>query len=245
MGVHEGHRARLRQRLDREGLDAFQPHEVLEFLLFHAVARRDVNPAAHDLIDRFGSFSCVLAADEAAITQVGGVGARGARLIAMMPRILSLYRAERPEDRPVIKNLSAAKDYCRRLIPQPGDGRLWLMHLGAGGGLMLAESLDPDEGLRPRAVVERALKSRAHALVIASARAEAAAHPVDRALAATLAELLPMIGVTLLDSLILGGDDALSLRREGALAAPLRESSAAPRLMEDRWLWAAGEEEGE
>ncbi len=235
MGVHEGHRARLRQRLDREGLDAFQPHEALELLLFHAVARRDVNPAAHALIDRFGSFSGVLAADEAAITQVGGVGARGARLIALMARILSLYRAERPEDRPFIKNLSAAKEYCRRLIPQPGDGRLWLMHLGAGGGLMLTESLGPDEGLRPRTVVERALKSRAHALVIASARMDAAAHPADRTLAALLSELLPMIGVTLLDSLILGGEDVLSLRREGALTAPLREPDAAPRLMEDRW----------
>lgn len=242
MGVHEGHRARLRQRLEREGLDAFQPHEALELLLFHAVARRDVNPAAHALIDRFGSFSGVLAADEAAIAQVDGVGARGARLIALMPKILSLYRAERPEERPVIRNLSTAKACCRRLIPQPGDGRLWLMHLGAGGELLLSESLGPGE-IRPRAVVERALKSRAYALVIASTRAEAAANDADRALAAALSELLPMIGVTFLDSLLLCGDDALSLRREGALTPPLRETGAAPRLMEDRWLWAAAEAE--
>ena len=44
MGVHDGHRARLKRRFEQEGLDAFQPHEALELLLFHAVARRDVNP---------------------------------------------------------------------------------------------------------------------------------------------------------------------------------------------------------
>ena len=75
MGVHEGHRARLKQRFEAEGLDGFQPHEALELILFQSVARRDVNPLAHVLVDRFGSFSGALAAGEEALAAVPGVGA--------------------------------------------------------------------------------------------------------------------------------------------------------------------------
>ena len=35
--LHEGHRQRLKERFLREGLDHFEPHTVLELLLFYAV----------------------------------------------------------------------------------------------------------------------------------------------------------------------------------------------------------------
>ena len=58
--MHSGHRARLRQRFFEEGLSGFAPHEALELLLCFAIPQRDVNPLAHQLIERFGSLSAVL-----------------------------------------------------------------------------------------------------------------------------------------------------------------------------------------
>ena len=49
MGVHDGHRARMKARFVRSGLDNFDDHSVLELLLFYAVPRRDVNELAHCL----------------------------------------------------------------------------------------------------------------------------------------------------------------------------------------------------
>ena len=51
--LHEGHRQRLKERFLREGLDHFEPHTVLELLLFYAVPQRDTNELAHRLIARF------------------------------------------------------------------------------------------------------------------------------------------------------------------------------------------------
>ena len=241
MGVHEGHRARLKQRFESEGLDGFQPHEALELLLFQSVARRDVNPLAHELIDRFGSFSGALAAGEA-LAAVPGVGARTAALLSYLPEFFECCRAQRAADRPALRNLRATLAYCRHLIPDGGGERMWILHLSGGGGLLLAESLPASGGYpRPRQVVERALISRAQALVLASGRDEAGLQPHDRDFAAVLSELLPMIGVTLLDSLLLSGNNTVSFRREGLLTAPLREPSL--RLMERGWLW--GEAEGD
>ena len=51
MGTHDGHRARMKARFVRCGLDNFDDHSVLELLLFYAVPRRDVNELAHALLD--------------------------------------------------------------------------------------------------------------------------------------------------------------------------------------------------
>ena len=49
-GVNEGHRQRLRNRMLKEGLDNFQDHEILEFLLFQYIPRKDTNKIAHNLL---------------------------------------------------------------------------------------------------------------------------------------------------------------------------------------------------
>lgn len=54
-GIHSGHRARLRERYAKEGLQNFAPHEVLEILLYQYIPYRDCNELAHKMLDRFGS----------------------------------------------------------------------------------------------------------------------------------------------------------------------------------------------
>ena len=58
--VHDGHRERMRDRIRKSGLSTLQEHEMLEYLLYAFVPRKDTNEIAHALIDRFGSFSGVL-----------------------------------------------------------------------------------------------------------------------------------------------------------------------------------------
>lgn len=81
--LHKGHRERLRQRFVREGLAAFEDHNVLELLLFYAIPRRDTNPIAHELIRRFGSLEQVLEAPLEELVKVDGVGETAANLIKL------------------------------------------------------------------------------------------------------------------------------------------------------------------
>ena len=41
MGIHDGHREKVRARFLTAGLDAFADHEALELLLYYAIPRRD------------------------------------------------------------------------------------------------------------------------------------------------------------------------------------------------------------
>ena len=62
-GIHDGHRGRVRDRIRKYGINSLEEHEVLEYVLFHFVPRRDVNGLAHQLINEFGSLYNVLSAE--------------------------------------------------------------------------------------------------------------------------------------------------------------------------------------
>ena len=49
LSPHSGHRKRMRDRFLRDGMDSLQDPEVLELLLFYAIARQDTNELAHRL----------------------------------------------------------------------------------------------------------------------------------------------------------------------------------------------------
>lgn len=82
--IHGGHRERLRQRLINEGTDNFEPHELLEFLLYYAIPRMNVNTLAHDLLNYFGSFRNVLGAEIPELMQVKGMGEHAARWLHLL-----------------------------------------------------------------------------------------------------------------------------------------------------------------
>ena len=92
MGLHEGHRERKKDQFRLHGLDAFAEHEALELLLYYAIPRRDTNPIAHALLDRFGSLEKVLAAPIEELEKVPGVGPSAALLIKLVPQITSKAR---------------------------------------------------------------------------------------------------------------------------------------------------------
>lgn len=87
MGVHDGHRARMKARFVRNGLDNFDDHSVLELLLFYAVPRRDVNELAHALLDHFGTLDAVFEASYEDMMRVPGVGENVATLLTLIPQV--------------------------------------------------------------------------------------------------------------------------------------------------------------
>ena len=87
MGIHDGHRGRVKRRFLANGLDGFDEHTMLELLLFYSIPRADVNPLAHSLIAKFGSLAGVFDAPVEELTAVEGVSENTATLIKLVPQI--------------------------------------------------------------------------------------------------------------------------------------------------------------
>ena len=93
--LHANHRSRLRRRFQKEGLAHFEPHQMLELLLCYAIPRRDVNPLAHRLIDRFGSLSGVFEAEYEELLRCPGVGENTATLLRMIAPLCRAYMMDK------------------------------------------------------------------------------------------------------------------------------------------------------
>lgn len=89
--IHADHRERMKQRFIAEGLEHFDYHNILELLLFFAIPRKDTNPIAHELIQKFGSFSAVFSADVQQLQSIKGMTRGAAILIKMIPEVYRKY----------------------------------------------------------------------------------------------------------------------------------------------------------
>lgn len=92
---HAGHRAKLKARFLRDGLGGFEDHNILEFLLFFAIPRKDTNVIAHELMARFGSLSKVLEAEVEELCSVSGIGENAAILLKSYPAVAKRYYVDR------------------------------------------------------------------------------------------------------------------------------------------------------
>ena len=107
MGVHDGHRKRVKEEFLKSGLDHLPPHRVLELLLFYSIPQGDTNELAHALIRRFGSLSAVLDAPYEELVKQPGVGLHTAshiRLISSVARPATRTRGgviQMPQSAPV------------------------------------------------------------------------------------------------------------------------------------------------
>ncbi len=92
--VHSGHRARVKERFLRDGLEGFEKHNILELLLFYSIPQRDTNPIAHALINRFGSLRGVFDASVEELCEVDGVSEHTATLIKLVPSVWAMAASE-------------------------------------------------------------------------------------------------------------------------------------------------------
>ena len=114
--MHKGHRDRVKNRFLNEGLDHFEDHQVLEFLLFYSIPVRDTNELAHTLIRRYGSLSAVLEADVEDLMTVPGIGKNSAVLLSLIPSLSRRYFKDKWGDKPQLNSSSKAGEYLISLL---------------------------------------------------------------------------------------------------------------------------------
>lgn len=211
MGVHDGHRERVRRRFLEGGLSGFADHEILELLLCYAIPQGDVNPLAHALMDRFGSLSGVLSAPVELLTQVKGVGERTAVLLRLadMEREVILNTRE---------NVGA---YLLELFSQERNEAVYQICLDGKGKLLacrrLGEGSASAVNLDMRKVVENAILHSASSVILAHNHPSGIALPSsdDQAATEQVRVALGAIGVRLEDHIIVADGDFVSFSESG------------------------------
>jgi len=220
MGLHDGHRKRLIQRFLEEGLDSFEPHNVLELLLFYAIPRKDTNELAHRLIDTFGSLNGVFDAPMEALMQVDGVGENTAALLKLMPQLTRTYLTGAQKE-VILDHAEKAAAYfipyfvgrteeVVQLVCVDAKSRVTSHQIIHRGSINVAEA-------NIRKIANVALHNNAAGIILAHNHPGGIALPSPEDIATTSAikaALQPM-GIVLMDHIIVAGEESISMALSG------------------------------
>ena len=170
MGLHDGHRQRMKERFARHGLDSFAEHEVLELLLYYAIPRRDTNELAHTLLDRFGSLERVFLAPREELMKVPGVGEGAALLLTLVPAVSQYTHRHAPQET-ILNSVDASGRYFMRLLRHERRELLYQACLDGKGKLLSCRCLSEGgvnmAAVTLRQIVEHALLSGASSVLLA------------------------------------------------------------------------------
>ncbi len=221
--IHGEHRCRVRQRFEESGLDDFTQVQVLELLLFYAIPRRDTNPAAHELIARFGSLAGVLEAPLEELEQVPGVGHNAALLLSMMPQLGRYYMTNRAQVTRILNTVDLYGDYLMPCFFGRKTEVVYLLCLDAKckplSCRMVGEGDVNSAAVPIRRIVEMALASNSTMVVLAHNHPSGLAIPSPEDVQTTLRlrEALQVVDISLTDHLIIADDDYISMFQSGYL----------------------------
>lgn len=222
--LHKGHRERLKSRFLKEGLDAFEDHQVLELLLFQAIPRIDTNPVAHLLIKRFGSLSAVLEADPHDLAAVEGVGQSAASFLSMIPQITRRYFLDRVRHvRRPLTTSEAAAEYLVPIMAGRAEEVFYVICLDSQLRVLypalVSEGTVKDAAVHPRHVVEAAIRHKASSVLLAHNHPGGGTKPSnhDIKLTGRLVQALGSIDIKVVDHVIVAGDQIYSFAREGVM----------------------------
>lgn len=223
MGIHDGHREKMRQRFLKNGLEGYADHEALELLLYYALPRRDTNPIAHALMERYGSLAAVLNAPVEDLKLVDGIGESAAVLLKLVPQIVQKARIAEAEKETVLTTVSRVGAYLLERYEGEKHEVLYQLCLDRKGKLLACKRLH-DGGvagaeLDVRRVVENAILTRASGVILAHNHPSGIALPSAEDVAATarVRDALRTIEVELVDHIIVADGDFVSMERSGYL----------------------------
>jgi len=165
-----GHRQRLRERFMNGGGDALPDYELLELVIAQAIPRGDVKPLAKALIDRFGGFSEVIAAEPERLAEVTGVGPVLISQFKIVQEAAKRLARGRVLKRPVIGSWDALIDYCSIAMSHNPVEQVRVLYLDKKNVLIADEMQQKGTvdhtPIYPREVVKRALDLGATAMIL-------------------------------------------------------------------------------
>lgn len=219
--IHDGHRQRLKDRFRKEGLDGFSDVQTLELLLFYCIPRRDTNPIAHALLERFGSLHQVLEAPLHELEKVEGIGEQASTLISLTRQLARSYGVSRSAYQNILNTTSKCGEFLKPYFLGKREETVYLLCLDAKckalGCTEVGRGSVNSAGLSIRRIVENALAVNATSVVLAHNHPSGLAIPSAEDVVTTrrVAMALQAVGIYLADHIVVAEDDFVSLMESG------------------------------
>ncbi len=225
----EGHRERLRARLENEEIDNIPDYVVLEMMLTATLARCDTHDLALRLLERFGTIAGVVDAPKSELLQVEGMGEAAASHVKLLPKIYKKYELSKWSDKIILQGADATGKYLLSKFIDCDVETVYVLCLDVNCRLIAAEKVY--EGninmvtLSANKIANCALKHNASRVVIAHNHLSGNALPSveDKQTTEMLRNSLLIMGISLDDHLVIAGRDYVSIAEDSMKVKYLEE----------------------
>jgi DNA repair protein RadC len=220
---NRGHRKRLQEKFTTAGIEALHEYEALELLLTYVIRRQDVKPQAKALLEKFGSLKGILDAEIDDLEKVSGIGGRSALLLRLIKEIASLYLKQRALEKKQVSCTTELLDFCRTKMGGKKDEEFCVIYLDAQNQIIEFETIQKgivnQAVVYPRQVLERALKKKASAIILAHNHPSGHVRPSDADIRLTksIQETAKVLDILVHDHIIIGENRFFSFREEGLI----------------------------
>ena len=212
VGIHAGHRERMREKLSVYGRDVFHTHELLEMILYNVIPYKNTNPIAKGLLKRFGCLDGVLSATREELLSAEGVGPKAADMLLTLGKITPETLAEKGEEATrTFDDFSELGRFFADYFSDKGSYEVALMLLNSKLEYLSFVSLYAMDyssgGVKADRFIEEALKARASVAVIAHNHPFGPAFPSagDIATNNMIEASLSGVGIMLLEHYVVSG----------------------------------------
>ena len=215
---YHGHRERLRARFCEAGEKALSDYELLELLLFRVFRQGDVKPLAKTLLTQFGSFAEVIAAPQARLLEIDGVGPAVVTEFKIVHAAANRMLQDKVKQRPVLSSSTAVQDYCRSTMAFADKEQFRILFLDKRNHLIADEvqqtgTVDHTP-VYPREVMKRALELSATAIILVHNHPSGDPAPsrADVQMTQQIVDIATPLGVDVHDHIIVGKHGTASLK---------------------------------
>lgn len=221
--VHSGHRDRIKNRFLKDGLDDFEPHAVLELLLFYGIPLKDTNAIGHALLQKFGSLSGVFDAPYEELVKVNGVGKSAATLIKLIPQICRRYQENLDKDKNVIFSYNEAGRLLSQKFVGRSDEVIVLMLLDSKNRVLYCgvvnEGTVTTANIYIKKIVKLAMQYNAVYAILSHNHPSGNCMPSKQDLSSTqwIYEALNIVEIKLIDHIIVSGNHYFSIAKSGIM----------------------------
>ena len=222
--LHTNHRKRVRARFIKDSnLDSFEPHQVLELLLFYAVPRRDTNELAHRLLNEYGSLYTLMNAKPEDICKRCKVSEPTAVLISMIPHVCRkfLSSALDKENNTCINSFNVAYSYFEAILAGQPFESFYMLCLDLNKRLKktvkISDGTTSSSPVYMEKVVGAALLYNSSFVIIGHNHPNGNKKPssADVQVTSQISNALLHVNIKVLDHIIICGDDCFSFAKKG------------------------------
>lgn len=220
---YHGHRERLRERFDSAGAEALADYELLELWLFRSIPRQDTKALAKALIEAFGDLAGVIAAPEARLAKIKGVGPALAHDLKLVHALMQRAQRAEVKQRTVVSSWSQLLEYCRTAMAHEPREQFRVLFLDAKNQLIADEVMNQGTvdhaPVYPREIARRAIELSAASLILCHNHPSGDPRPSAQDIEITrlIVAAAKALDVRVHDHLVIGRNGVASFKNLGLL----------------------------